>query len=107
MIETKKYKVFDKDDSCEYTIEVIEEKNHREYLLYYSMNSLWTRPGELILSLVDDGNGIKLSSKLGNSLDYDVMTELYLLLSIMRELDCERGSQGKYKILEAKNEIIV
>ena len=103
----RKFRIFDSENSYEYDVHVSETDQGTKYELFRSQNDIWTSPGESILSVVDDGNGIKFSKKIGKRLEYDFMVEVRLLLSVIAHIDCESGSQGKYVISEAKEEITV
>lgn len=103
----RKFRIFDSENSYEYDVTVTEVDSGTKYELFRSTNSVWTESGESILSVVDDGNRIKFSEKLGKRLEYNFMVELRLILSVMSLVDCETGSQGKYTISEVKDEVVV
>ena len=81
----KQYKIFDDNESHEYTVEVIEIATGPEYRLKTSMNSEWTRPGEILLAIQenDQSGDFVLSTKLGKTLDYASLVELKLLLNVI------------------------
>lgn len=107
MSTTKHYKVFNDKNSYEYDISVLQEEKRTRYVLFRSNSEFWTSPGKEVISAIDDGNGITLSKKVGNKIDYHVFVELHILFSIILVLDQEKGSMSKYKLVEVKDEIIV
>jgi len=103
----RKFRIFDSENSYEYDVHMSETEKGTKYELFRSQNGIWTSPGESILSVVDHGNGIKFSEKIGKNLEYDFMIEVRLLLSVMAQVDGEAGTQGKYIISEAKDDVVV
>lgn len=62
----------------------------RKTILYYSDNSEWTRPGDKVAVLEDDGDGYKIGLKdMDNSiiLNYAQAQELLILLSYKKDSD--------------------
>lgn len=57
--------------------------------LYRSGLSEWANPGELIVKITDDGNGIHLSNEIGNQMDYATSLEIGILLKIISLNDCK------------------
>ncbi|HQJ57209.1 MAG TPA: hypothetical protein PLH46_06170 [Caldisericia bacterium] len=57
---------------------IIEEN---VYSLYYSQDEGWTHPGALVLTLIDDGNGLVFKKFRKNGrFDYDEAVEVSVLL---------------------------
>jgi len=101
-MKTKTYKVFDDTDkSCQYTITVKENSAGNSYTLNRSTDPEWINPGELILSAVDNGNGIKFSKKQNMNLEYDEFSELAILSSFIVKYD--RNLMGDVRIVEETN----
>ena len=65
----------------EYKIEVIEKKNKTKYKLYRTDNDCWSEDcqGEHLLTITDDGDGLKLDRDI-KELDYGQAENLTLLL---------------------------
>jgi hypothetical protein len=97
---TKTYKVYD-DTGCQYTITVKENSAGTSYTLNRSGELVWTNPGEMILSAVDRGNGIKFSKKQNMFFEYDEFGELAILASFIVKYD--RQLMGEIKIVEETN----
>lgn len=92
------------NDDIEYRIRVISDSIGTSYMMYRSKSVVWSEHVRetLVLSITDDGNGFKVEPKLGKKLDYDVFTELYLLMSfIVKE---EPNLYPKYMVVTEVNE---
>lgn len=88
----KTYKIYCKDENTfEYVFSVRDRlKGLRacvQYQLHRSDSSRWTHPNELILSVLDHGDGLKFSEKLDKDLDYAQIAELNLFLNLIRRHD--------------------
>lgn len=96
----KQYKIFDKESkSHEYDLKVetnIDGDIH--YALYHSYNNIWTRPGEIILCAIDNGNGFTFTLPVSNKMSYSDVTELYILLRFIKTLDSDL--MGNYEIVD-------
>lgn len=81
----------------EYTYRKEGEGDIIQHSLFYSKSQEWSEhiKGEHILTLVDDGNGYKISREIGNHLEYDVLYELGLLLRI---IDGQKGVEFYQKV---------
>ena len=64
-----------------FTIDVIESGDDVTYKLSRSHDDTWSEPGEELLSLSDDGNGVKFDRKINKNLDYSDLGHLRLLLN--------------------------
>ena len=55
------------------------------YTMYRSKNNYWDESvrGEKVMSILDDGDGITISPKVGKNLDYAETAELFALLSFI------------------------
>lgn len=79
--------------------EVIHEefgKYESRTTMYRSKGSHWTKPGELLLQIVDDGNGIKVkkwhSPNRKRELDYGVFAEMIVFLrTFLKACPCLTG----------------
>lgn len=99
-MKTKTYKVYDSED-CLYTISVDETSNGTSYVLSKSSDSLWSHPGEIVLSAVDNGGGIKFSKKQNMHLEYDEFSELTILSSFIAKYD--KQIMGDHTIVKETN----
>ncbi len=84
-----------------YNVSIEKVKNKTVYSLFFSAESFWTRPNELTLQLVDDGNGIKIDKlKTKNFLDYHEAEKLSVLLRV-----CSFLEGNKFEMITQKIEI--
>jgi hypothetical protein len=69
----------------EYTYRREEEGDIIQHSLFYSKSQEWSEhiKGELVLRIIDDGHGYKINKEIGNSLEYDTLYELGVLLRII------------------------
>jgi hypothetical protein len=97
----KKFIILNKELEYEYDITVEETDNGIKTTLFNSSSSVWSESakGKEILSMLNDGNGIKFSHKIGKKLNYSELAELRLLLNVENAIDIELNQDG-YKILE-------
>lgn len=103
----KRYLVINTEENdLEYTISVEETGNETEYTLRRSGSSAWSEHcrNEVILSIKDDGNGVKIKPKPGKHLDYAELHGLQLLLQFMSKED--KTLKIHYKIVPEKEELI-
>lgn len=82
-----KYAVISAKGSHDYDIEFIETEHSKSYSMYRSNSDIWTEPGEHVLTITDDGNGMHLNPKLKKNLDYGQHTELTVLLEFIHKKD--------------------
>lgn len=82
----KEFKIF-AENKYEYDIFIDDTDDGTKYSLYYSGSGHWTYPNELIISALDTGNGIKLSEKMGKSLDYSEFGNIALLFNFILNVD--------------------
>jgi hypothetical protein len=78
----KKFKILSQNRH-EYDVVIEDTDSYTLYSLYRSDSLLWTFPGELIISIEDNGSDIELSQELGKKLDYSTLVELKILLNII------------------------
>ena len=97
----RKFIVLNKEREYEYDITVEETDNGIKTTLFNSSSAIWSESvkGKEIISMLNDGNDIKFSHKLGKKLDYAELAELRLLLIFENGIDTELN-QDEYKILE-------
>lgn len=97
----KTYKVYD-IENCQYTITVEKTFDGTSYVLAASTsNSRWRNPDEIVLSAVDNGNGIEFNKKQNKHFGYHVFCELAILTSFIVKYD--RHLMGKIEIVEETN----
>ena len=92
----KEFKIF-AENIHEYDIFIDDTDDGTKYSLYYSVAGHWTNPGELIISALDTGNGIKLSEKMGKSLDYGEFGNIALLFNFILNVDISMSP--KYNVI--------
>ena len=76
--------------NSEYVMNVAEKENGAtEYTLCRSHSDCWSKhcQGDIILSIVDDGNGYTLDRSLDKKVGYDVMAEFYIMLQFIKVID--------------------
>ena len=97
------YMVLDHEGVHEYDIVKESTDKGEEITLFRSNNPIWTShaKGEKLLSLVNDGNGIKFDRKF-SLLDYSELLELRLLLNFEQQTDANPINREKYRIIENK-----
>lgn len=96
----KTYKVYD-IENCQYTITVEKTFDGTSYVLCRSSDSRWRNPDEIVLSAVDNGNGIEFNKKQNKHFDYHVFCELAILTSFIVKYD--RQLMSEIKIVEETN----
>ena len=99
----KKFMVFDQENVHEYNILVEETDKGVEYSLFMSDGEQWEEhaKGELILSMINNGDGVIFSKKL-KKLDYGDLFAVRLLLNLENFMDENPRNQEKSKIVEEK-----
>lgn len=99
----KKFMVFDQENVHEYNIVVEETDKGVEYSLFMSDGEQWEEhaKGELILSMINNGDGVIFSKKL-KKLDYGDLFAVRLLLNLENFMDENPRNQEKSKIVEEK-----
>lgn len=72
----------------DYTLSIEKVKDKTVYSLFYSQSEEWNNPGKFIMSLTDDGNGLKLSKlRKASRIDYDEGLEISILMRVYHHLD--------------------
>jgi hypothetical protein len=99
--KNKLYLVLDqKNDNVEYTIHVPEDEDI--YVLRRSSSSTWSEDvrDEVILTILDSGNGLKLKweTKPNKVLDYSQVVELTIMLNFVNNVS---RMPNKYNIVDS------
>lgn len=81
----RKFNLKDHEGANDYVVVHEEfERYHSRTTMYRSMNPHWTKPGELLLQVEDDGNGIKVkkwhSPSKKREFDYGSFAELLVFM---------------------------
>lgn len=101
----KKFKIFSRNRH-EYDVVIEDTDSGTLYSLYRSDSLIWNFPGELIISITDNGSDVTLSQKLGKELDYSTLVELKILLNIIANED--KNLSTPYEAIEVpENPIFV
>lgn len=102
-MESKTYMVFDPNGVHDYNIVVDNNDKGDRFRLYASQGGHWTEQhrGSLILTLVDDGNGVSFDRPL-KKVDYSSLFELKILLNFRDQTDTNELSHQKWKVVEDK-----
>ena len=84
-----KYYVTNQKDNVEYIITEVEVATGVEFSLFRSNSDEWSDhvKNELVVSIIDTGNGFVFSNKLSKTLDYSEAAELLILLTAMSKVD--------------------
>jgi hypothetical protein len=85
--QVKTYHILDDENSHEYDINVVENGRKTSFDLYYSNNGVWSSSTreKLSISVLDNGNGLKVVSKeKKGSENYDYWERLRLLLNFIQ-----------------------
>ena len=87
------------ENDLEYIIQVNDTDKGTEYVLSRSGSGCWTEScrNEIVLTLLDDGNGVKISPKIGKELDYAHLSQLQLLLQFITKY--EKSKKFQYKVV--------
>ncbi len=109
--EKSKYLVLDHEGNHEYDLVVIDHGSTfavRTIELYYSNSEQWTSEvrGELVLSMTDNGNGVKFDRKF-KKLGYDEMLEMRILLNFEHKTNSSELDREDHIVLAMSNEIHV
>lgn len=90
MASIKTYHIGDREENNDhdYTIGVIENEKDTTYVMSRSESSHWSEPcrGEVLITLVDDGNGYKFKDKIGKDVNYAEFAELYILMQFINKV---------------------
>lgn len=99
----KEYKVLDEAGTHDYTIIVEKVKKGRRLSLFISNGEHWSYHARntLQLSILDHGNGVKLSKKL-KELDYHEALALRLLLNFEYKTSKNPMDRLNYEIVKQK-----
>ena len=103
-IMQRNYIILDeKTDHVEYKLKVITDHIGTSYMLYRSNSELWSAHvrGKHVLTITDTGNNMIITPKLKKKVDYDVFSELFILISAMNQKESRLFQ--KYKLLEIEN----
>lgn len=97
------------ENDLEYVIQVNDTDKGTEYVLSRSGSGCWTEQcrHEVVLTLLDDGNGVRVTPKIGKQLDYAQLSQLQLLLQFISKH--EDSKKYQYKVVPEKDgfELIV
>lgn len=102
-MDKKNYMVLNHEGEHEFDITQEFIGKSEKYTLFRSNSPTWNQlaKGEKLLSLVDDGDGIKFDRSL-KSLDYAELFELRILLNFAQRIDVNPHNHDKYRIIENK-----
>lgn len=98
----KTYLVYDHEGQHEYDIVVEEtEKGYTKCSIFRSQSDMWYDgvKGEFIMSMTDDGNGVKFKES-KKEMDYADLECLRLLVNFYREIDTNEMNKKKHRIVE-------
>lgn len=92
------------ENDLEYVIEVNNTDKGTEYVLSRSGSACWTEHcrHEVLLTLLDDGNGVKVTPKIGKELDYAHLSQLQLLFQFVSKH--EKSKRLQYKVVPEKDD---
>lgn len=95
------------NNELEYVIDVIEKNKGIEYVLSRSGSECWVQEvrHETVLTILDDGNGVKITPKLGKHIDYARLAELQILLQFMSKKP--KSNKLDYKIIPDTSDLVV
>ena len=103
MSNKQTYMVINHEGEHEYDIvKKLTDKGHK-ISVYRSNDKIWLSHarGEKIMSITDDGNGIKFDTKI-KELDYAELVVLRLLINFEHQTDANPANREKYRIIEDK-----
>lgn len=106
--EREKYMVLDHNGGHEYDLVVIKNCDGRTIELYHSMGKQWLNHarGELVLSMTDNGNGVKFDRKL-KKLDYSQLLYLRIILNFEHKTASNVLDREDYSVVSKCDEINV
>lgn len=89
------------ENKVEFIIESKEVEGGTKYTMFRSNDrSIWTRPGEELISAYDDGNGLHLDRSFGTAIDYSDFAEVLLFFSAIKAIDTNMIES--YEIVQEK-----
>ena len=92
------YNIYCKEENTlDYVFSVCAGLKGVRYQMHRSDGCHWTNPGELVISALDHGNGIKFSEKLGKNLDYEQIAILNIFLNLIKLYD--EGLMDEYYVI--------
>lgn len=109
--EKNTYMVLDHNGNHDYDLVVINHGGNfaiRTISLYLSKGEQWTDSvkGELVLSMTDNGNGVKFDRKL-KKLDYSEMLHLRIVMNFEHKTSGNQLDREDYIVVSTCNEINV
>jgi len=98
----KHYLVCQDTDNLEFVLTVEDTDQGTLYQLNHSKADCWTdiAKGKFCCSIIDTGNGLIVSPKLGKNLDYDDFQYLHIL---MKFITTQQRRVATYEIIPVKN----
>ncbi len=104
----KEYMVVDHTGLHDYDLTVVTTDEGDVFSLFLSMGEQWNESvkGKLVLSMINNGNGVKFDRKLKN-LDYSELVYLRILLNFEHMTDAHELNREKYRVIEMSDEILV
>jgi hypothetical protein len=110
----KKYNLFNKSEGThDYVFTVSEvsfingsdntRSSGTRYELRQSEASHWTKPGTLVFSGTDAGNGITIEQSIPSDMNYSVFAELHIFISMIKNVD--NNIMSIYEVTEVSFEI--
>ena len=105
-MSVKKYIILSKDGLHEYDLTVEDTKKGEKFSLFTSNGEQWNEPhkGKLLLSMTNDGDGIKFDRKL-KVLDYAQLLYIRILVNFEHQNDRNPKNREKYRVIENKTVI--
>lgn len=96
VVSTETIAVISSEGTHEYNIIIESGDRYVNFKLYRSNSSIFTKPGEFLLSLVDDENGVVLNDYLDKTLGYDEITNVKVLLDFYYQYQKAAPISPKY-----------
>ena len=96
-----KYSIIKSKGSHDYDIQVIKSESSTSYQMTRSHSELWTKPGEHILTITDDGNDMHFNPKIKKAVDYSTFCEIAILIEFIKNSDKTLSEEYEtYKIIK-------
>lgn len=104
----EKYMVLDHTGLHDYDLKVVTTDEGDVFSLHLSNGDQWNESvkGKLVLSMTNNGNGVKFDRKLKN-LDYSELVYLRILLNFEHMTDAHLLNREKYSVVKLSDEILV
>jgi hypothetical protein len=81
------YAIITSEGSHDFNITVIQNDDSVSYQLSRSQSTVWTNPGEHLLTITDDGSDILFNPKMNKKMNYAEFSQAAILFDFIKNYD--------------------